>query len=106
MPREYGPPKILDNRSRRWSGLGGFAQTMKGIAPGAKGAKDRHDRRDLSGSVQRYFTPTDQKGGRKGHRAHRREHEPKAPCHRRHKPRDHIKIMFGRFKDRRRMATR
>ncbi len=31
-PREYGPPKTLYNRWKRWSGMGVFARIMEGIA--------------------------------------------------------------------------
>ena len=31
-PSEYGPPKTLYNRWRRWSGMGVFARMMAGLA--------------------------------------------------------------------------
>lgn len=31
-PREYGPPKTLYNRWKRWSGVGVFARIMEGLA--------------------------------------------------------------------------
>ncbi|SFA84282.1 Transposase [Poseidonocella pacifica] len=31
-PREYGPPKTLYNRSKRWSDMGVFARIMAGLA--------------------------------------------------------------------------
>jgi transposase len=35
-PSEYGPPKTLYNRWRRWSGLGVFARMMAGLAAEAE----------------------------------------------------------------------
>ena len=31
-PREYGPPKTLYNRWKRWGDMGGFARMMEGLA--------------------------------------------------------------------------
>lgn len=31
-PRDYGPPKTLYNRWKRWSGMGVFARIMEGLA--------------------------------------------------------------------------
>lgn len=31
-PREYGPPKTLHNRWRRWGDMGVFARMMEGLA--------------------------------------------------------------------------
>lgn len=33
-PREYGPPKTLYNRWKRWSEMGVFARIMAGLAAG------------------------------------------------------------------------
>ena len=33
-PSEYGPPKTLYNRWRRWSEMGAFARIMEGLASG------------------------------------------------------------------------
>lgn len=35
-PAEYGPPKTLYNRWRRWSGMGVFARMMAGLAAEAE----------------------------------------------------------------------
>ena len=35
-PREYGPPKTLYNRWKRWSDKGVFARIMDGLAADAK----------------------------------------------------------------------
>ena len=35
-PSEYGPPKTLYNRWRRWSGMGVFARMMAGLAAEAE----------------------------------------------------------------------
>jgi transposase len=31
-PQEYGPPKTLNNRRKRWGNMGGFARMMEGLA--------------------------------------------------------------------------
>lgn len=33
-PRDYGPPKTLYTRWKRWGGMGGSARTMQGLACG------------------------------------------------------------------------
>jgi transposase len=38
-PAEYGPPKTLYNRWRRWSGMGVFARMMAGLAAEAEDPK-------------------------------------------------------------------
>ena len=38
-PAEYGPPKTLYNRWRRWSGMGVFARMMAGLAAEAEAPK-------------------------------------------------------------------
>ncbi len=38
-PPEYGPPKTLYNRWKRWSGMGVFARMMAGLAAGADAPK-------------------------------------------------------------------
>ena len=38
-PAEYGPPKTLYNRWRRWSGMGVFARMMAGLAAEADAPK-------------------------------------------------------------------
>jgi transposase len=38
-PREYGPPKTLYNRWKRWSDMGVFARMMEGLA--SKGTKHK-----------------------------------------------------------------
>lgn len=38
-PAEYGPPKTLSNRWRRWSGMGVFARMMAGLAAEADAPK-------------------------------------------------------------------
>lgn len=38
-PAEYGPPKTLCNRRKRWSDMGAFARIMMGLAEQAPGNK-------------------------------------------------------------------
>jgi transposase len=38
-PKEYGPPKTLYNRGKRWSGKGIFARMMDGVAAEAAVSK-------------------------------------------------------------------
>jgi transposase len=40
-PREYGPPKTLDNRWVRWSRMGVFARIMAGLAGEGAGEVER-----------------------------------------------------------------
>ena len=63
-PREYGPPKTLYNRWKRWSDKGVFARMMAGLAAEGAETQDHHDRRDLSESAPHGLEPAGQKGGR------------------------------------------
>ena len=62
-PREYGPPKTLYNRWKRWGDMGVVRPDDGG--PGLRGhrAKDHHDRRDLSEGAPHGFEPAGEKGG-------------------------------------------
>ena len=44
-PKEYGPPKTLYNRWKRWSEMDVFARIFEGLAPG------RDTRRQMSGGL-------------------------------------------------------
>ena len=46
-PREYGPPKTLYNRWKRWGDKGIFARMMERLASEAAVSEDGNDRRDL-----------------------------------------------------------
>ncbi len=46
-PKDYGPPKTLYNRWKRWSDKGVFARMMDGLAAEAATPKTVDDRRDL-----------------------------------------------------------
>ena len=39
-PKEYGPPKTLYNRWKRWSGMGVFARIMTGLAAEVRVPRD------------------------------------------------------------------
>ena len=62
-PREYGPPKTLYNRWKRWGDMGVFARMMVGLAPRRGRGEGRHDRRDLSEGAPHGFKPAGEKGG-------------------------------------------
>jgi transposase len=78
-PRDYGPPKTLYNRWKLWSGMGGFARIMEGLASEAAEPKTvmiaSHsllcnqlpgNGRDLSESASHGFKPAGEKRGGRG----------------------------------------
>jgi transposase len=62
-PKEYGPPKTLYNRWKRWGDMGVFARMMEGLASEGAVPEDGHDRRDLSEGAPHGFEPAGEKGG-------------------------------------------
>jgi len=61
-PKEYGPPRTLYNRWKRWSDTGVFARMMDGRA-GGRHPKDGDDRRELSQGASHGDQPAVEKGG-------------------------------------------
>ena len=77
-PKEYGPPKTLYNRWKRWSGMWVFARIMEGLAAEPKTVmiKATYLKAHRTASSLRV-----KKGARKGHRAHKRRQKHQASCH-------------------------
>jgi transposase len=94
-PKEYGPPKTLYNRWKRWGDKGLFARMMEGLA--SEAAVPKTVMTDVSGHA-----PLVRACPRKYLRAHRTATSLRSN----EKRRNRIKIMFGRLKDWRRVATR
>jgi len=62
-PREYGPPKTLYNRWKRWGDMGVFARMMEGLA--SEGGEENHRPKACSRSTgaPHGFEPAGEKGG-------------------------------------------
>ena len=99
MPVALPPPKTLYNRWKRWGDKGLFARMMEGLA--SEAAVPKTVMTDVSGHA-----PLVRACPRKYLRAHRTATSLRSNDKRRYKRRNRIKIMFGRLKDWRRVATR
>ena len=62
-PREYGPPKTLYKRWKRWGDIGVFARMMEVLAFQGRLAEDHHDQCDTFHGVSHGFEPADEEGG-------------------------------------------
>ena len=58
-PREYGPPKTLYNRWKRWCDMGGFARMMEGLA--SESLEQKTNMIDVE-SVVRYWSESHWRG--------------------------------------------